>query len=95
MALSDAGDDAALSEYADIREMRDETHAKLGDAVAALETIRLNLLRLHAGSSTVVGVTATLELAAEISEDVERLIAAHGDVETLMRFPRESTPTPV
>jgi serine/threonine-protein kinase len=95
MALSDAGDDASLPEYADIREMRDETHTKLGDAVAALETIRLNLLRLHAGSSTVVGVTATLELAAEISDDVERLIAAQGDIETLMRFPRESTPTPV
>jgi hypothetical protein len=40
-------------------------------------------------------MTATLELAVEISGDVERLIAAHGDIETLMRFPRESATTPV
>jgi hypothetical protein len=95
IALVDAGGDATLPEYADIVAMRDETHAKLREAVAALETIRLNLLRLHAGSSTIGGMTATLELAVEVSDDVERLIAGHRDIETFLRFPRESATTPV
>ena len=38
-----------------LRAERDIVHARLGEAVGALETIRLNLLRLHAGSATVEG----------------------------------------
>lgn len=93
--LGDGGDVAASPEYADLRTARDATHAKLGDAVGALETIRLNLLRLHAGSVTVVGLTTHLGLAAAVSDDVERLIAAQQEVEQMVRFPREPSPTPV
>jgi serine/threonine-protein kinase len=82
-------------DYESLREERDLVHDKLGDAVGALETIRLNLLRLHAGSATVEGLTTHIGLAAEVSAEVERLIAARDEVETRLRFPREVEPTPV
>ena len=72
-ALNDAGDAGASVEFADVRATRDEIQAKLGDAVGALETIRLNLLRLHAGSGSIEGLTTHLGLAAEVSESVVRL----------------------
>jgi serine/threonine-protein kinase len=87
--------DAASPEYAEVRALRDSIHAKLGDAVGALETIRLNLLRLHAGSATVEGLTTHLGLAADVSEEVERLIAAHEEVERSLKFPRQPASTPV
>ena len=87
--------DAASPEYAEVRALRDSIHAKLGDAVGALETIRLNLLRLHAGSATVEGLTTHLGLAADVSEEVERLIAAHEEVERSLKFPRPPASTPV
>ena len=65
------------------------------EAVGALETIRLDLLRLHAGSVTVEGLTTQLGLAAEVSAEVERLIEAHGEVDDALRFPREMMPSPV
>jgi eukaryotic-like serine/threonine-protein kinase len=94
-ALADAGDAASSERYADVRDARDEMHAKLGETVTALETIRLNLLRLHAGSATVEGLTTHLGLAADVSEEVERLIASHKEVDEIMRFPRAVAPTPV
>jgi serine/threonine-protein kinase len=93
-ALGEAAD-AASPEYAEVRALRDSIHAKLGDAVGALETIRLNLLRLHAGSATVEGLTTHLGLAADVSEEVERLIAAHEEVERSLKFPRLPASTPV
>ena len=94
-ALADAGDAGAGSGYADVREMRDSLHDKLRDAVGALETIRLNLLRLHAGSTSVESVTTHLDIAAEVSAEVERLIAAHGEMERSLHFPRTPATTPV
>jgi hypothetical protein len=94
-ALSDAGSAAATPGYGDVRIARDSVHAKLGDAVAAMETIRLNLLRLHAGSVTVESLTTNLGLAAEVSEEVERLIRGHDDVAHMLKIPREAAATPV
>ena len=82
-------------EYDSLRGERALVHEKLGDAVGALETIRLNLLRLHAGSATVEGLTTHIGLAVEVSAEVERLIAAREEVEGQMRFPREIELTPV
>lgn len=94
-ALNDAGDAAAQSiEYAEVRATRDEIKAKLGDAVGALETIRLNLLRLHAGSGSVEGLTTHIGLAAAVSEEVERLLAAKAEMERGLSFPREIATTP-
>jgi len=94
-ALAASRDVGGSPEYNELGSMRDFVHAKLGEAVAALETIRLNLLRLHAGSTTVEGLTTHLGLAAEVSAEVERLIAAHDEVERVVRFPRQRAPTPV
>jgi serine/threonine-protein kinase len=93
-ALADAGDAATTPAYADVRAVRDEIHARLADAVAALETMRLNLLRLHAGAASVEGVTTHLQLAAEVSDQVARLVAAHAEVEQALRFPRLTASTP-
>jgi eukaryotic-like serine/threonine-protein kinase len=94
-ALSSIGPAETSPEYAELCALRDETHARLSEAVGSLETIRLNLLRLHAGSASVESVTTHLGLAAEVSEQVERLIQAHADVERYVSFPRKPTPTPV
>jgi serine/threonine-protein kinase len=94
-ALAEAGFAAASEQYAGVRETRDAVHAKLGETVGALETIRLNLLRLHAGSTTIEGLTTHLGIAADVSREVERLIAARTDVERLISFPRPVETTPV
>ena len=94
-ALSDAGDAAASEQYVEVRATRDAIHAKLGETVGALETIRLNLLRLHAGSATVEGLTTHLGIAAEVSEEVARLISAYEEMEQAPDFPRLPAATPV
>jgi len=93
-ALAAAPDGGAAEAYADIRAMRDTIHDKLTEAVGALETIRLNLLRLHAGSATVEGLTTHLNIAAEVSREVERLLAARDEIERHLAFPREIASTP-
>ena len=93
-ALADIGDAAASAAYTDLRAMRDSIQTKLGETVAALETIRLDLLRLHAGSGTIAGLTTHIGLAAEVSEEVGRLIAAHAEVERMLAFPRPIAATP-
>ena len=82
-------------DYDALRHERDVVHDKLGEAVGALETIRLNLLRLHAGSATVEGLTTHIGLAQEVSAEVERMIAAREEVDERLRFPRMVEPTPV
>jgi len=66
---------------AELREVRDQVRARLKDAVAALEKIRLNLLKLHAGSGTVQSVTTDLGLAREVAADVDRLLEARQELE--------------
>jgi len=78
----------------DLREARDVIHTKLGETVGALETIRLNLLRLHAGSATVESFTTHLGLANAVSEQVQRLIEAQDDVERALNYPRIPSPSP-
>jgi hypothetical protein len=85
---------ANTPEYDDLRAMRDEVQARLGEAVGTLETLRLGLLRLHAGSMTIDGFTTHLDLASEMSEQVSRMIAAHESVDRVLQFPRETAPTP-
>jgi serine/threonine-protein kinase len=82
------------TEYVKVREIRDEMHAKLTETIAALETIRLNLLRLHAGASTVQSLTTHLNLASQVSASVERLVAAHEEVDRTLKFPRTIAPSP-
>ena len=83
--LNDAGEDATGATYDGVRRDRDTIQAKLGESVGALETIRLNLLRMHAGSVTAAGMTTTIELASDVSAEVERLLAAQMEVKKLLR----------
>ncbi|HET8712777.1 MAG TPA: protein kinase [Gemmatimonadales bacterium] len=66
---------------ADLTGERDLVQQRLKDAVAALETIRLNLLRLHAGTTTVKSLTTDLGLAREIASDIGRHIEGLREVE--------------
>lgn len=94
-ALQGAGGAVMGDDYNDVRAERDLIHERLRVAVGALETIRLSLLRLHAGSLSLEGMTTNIEMAVEVSEDVERLIAARQEVEDVLSFPRDVELTPV
>ncbi|HXO86505.1 MAG TPA: hypothetical protein VN803_13375, partial [Gemmatimonadales bacterium] len=65
----------------DLSAERDLVQQRLKDAVAALETIRLNLLRLHAGTATVKSLTTDLGLAREIARDIGRHVEGLREVE--------------
>ena len=51
------------------------------ESVAALEGIRLDLLRLHAGGSDLAPLTTLIDAARQIGEDVDRLAEAQREVE--------------
>ncbi|MFC1575894.1 protein kinase [Gemmatimonadota bacterium] len=68
----------------DLRNARDAADARLSEVVAALETIRLELLRLHAGAGSVESMTADLTSARELSEDIEHLLEGGREVEKLL-----------
>lgn len=63
---------------------RDAARLRLADAVTALETIRLDLLRLTAGAGSVDSLTADLTEARAVSEEVGRLLDARDEVEALL-----------
>jgi len=66
---------------ADLEAERDLVHRRLADAVRALETIRLNLLRLHAGSGSVRSLTTDLGLAREVAADITLLLEGRREIE--------------
>jgi hypothetical protein len=55
--------------------------AHLAESVAALEGIRLDLLRLHAGASDLAPLTTLLDAARLLGEDVSRLADAQREVD--------------
>jgi serine/threonine-protein kinase len=82
----------------ELRGARAAAEERLRQVVAALETIRIELLRLHAGAATVESVTQDLSAAKEIAEDVARLLASTREVDRLLQRPTppewRSLPTP-
>jgi serine/threonine-protein kinase len=54
---------------------------RLATAVAALETLRLDLLRLHAGSGTIDELTQDIEAARQLGEEIDIEIEARREVE--------------
>ncbi len=60
---------------------RNLVHTRLADAVKALETIRLNLLRLHAGSGSVQSLTTDLGLAREVAAEINLLLEGRREIE--------------
>ena len=70
---------------ADLTEERELVQQRLADAVAALETIRLNLLRLHAGTGSVKNLTTDLGLAREVAKAVDLLLEGHREIDAELR----------
>ena len=68
----------------DLTAARDLTRIRLSETVAALETIRLDLLRLRTGAGSVDRITADLAAAGEIGETVDRLLAAGEEVDKVV-----------
>jgi serine/threonine-protein kinase len=66
---------------ADLSAERDLVQQRLKDAVTALETIRLNLLRLHAGTGSVRSLTTDLGLARELARDIGAQVDGLREVE--------------
>ncbi|HUL01854.1 MAG TPA: serine/threonine-protein kinase [Gemmatimonadales bacterium] len=70
---------------ADLERERDLVQRRLGDAVKALETIRLNLLRLRAGSGSVQSLTTDLGLARQVAQEIGHVLAAEREVDEALR----------
>ena len=60
---------------------------QLAESVSALESIRLDLLRLHAGASDLAPLTTLMDAARRVGEDLHRLAEAQEEVEGSTRDP--------
>jgi hypothetical protein len=60
-------------EYARLSDRRDDAKRELGTTVAALETIRLGLLRLHGGGNVLDTISQLLDRAQNAADDLDRL----------------------
>jgi hypothetical protein len=69
----------------DLQTTRDAAQAKMLDAVSALETIRLGLLRLQAGGVTTGGITQDLAAARELLGELEVLGESAAEVERALK----------
>jgi len=77
-----------------LRAERDAVATRMRNAVSALEVLRLNLLRLHAGAIGVDGVTTHIGLALEASDHVARHVEARDEVEDVFAGVRASDEVP-
>ena len=75
--------DRAATE-AELRASRNETAARLGATVSALEGIRLDLLRLQMGTAGIDSVTASLEAAQRVGDQIAFAASAHAALEQLL-----------
>ena len=72
--------DAALAR---LTASRNEARERLARSVAALEAMRLDLLRLQGGVSEPGGLTTALDAARGVARDLQALAEAHGDLSQL------------
>jgi serine/threonine-protein kinase len=87
--------ESSESEVDVLAERRSAAKAHLAESVAALESIRLDLLRLHAGASDLAPLTTLMDAAGRIGEDMNRLAEAQREVEDAMgRRADRRIPTP-
>jgi serine/threonine-protein kinase len=70
---------------ADLRATRATAEAGLSEVVTALENLRLDLLRLHAGAGSPDGITRDLVAARALGEEADRLLAGAREVEQAMK----------
>jgi hypothetical protein len=69
----------------DLRDARQRADSRMSDVVTALETIRLDLLRLQAGVGSVEHITLDLAAAEEVGKEADRLVAGRREVESALR----------
>jgi serine/threonine protein kinase len=69
----------------DLRSTRDRAADRLAATVAALENIRLDLLRLQLGDGHIASVTASLEAAQEVAADLNAYADASAEVDRSLR----------
>ncbi|MGH7714059.1 MAG: hypothetical protein ACREOG_22455, partial [Gemmatimonadaceae bacterium] len=60
---------------------REAATARLAESVAALEGIRLDLLRVHAGASDLAPLTTLMDAARLLGEDLRRLAEAQREAD--------------
>ena len=94
--LARAERDASLEEVTRERtvrkqlvESREKAKSELGTTVAALETIRLGLLKLNGGVDVANTITELIERAQSAADDLDRLAAAAKELD--LAFPDVST----
>ena len=75
-AMAPGRDDAEL-----LAARKQRAQKQLSEAVAALEGIRLDLLRVHAGAQDLAPLTTLLDAAREIGADLSRLADAQAEIE--------------
>jgi serine/threonine-protein kinase len=90
LAVFDRGDgvrdEAGRQEAAEeLRAARSLASDRLSATVAAIENIRLDLLRLQIGSTGIESVTASLDAARHIGRQISESLEAQGEVERLLR----------
>ncbi|HET9011354.1 MAG TPA: protein kinase [Gemmatimonadaceae bacterium] len=90
LAAFDRGDDgladAERTRVADeLRSARAQAVERLAATVAAIENIRLDLLRLQMGSTGIESVTASLDAARRIGQQISEALDAQEQVERLLR----------
>ena len=71
---------------------RDVAAQRLAEAVAALENIRLSLLKLKAGTGSLTELTADLTAARQLNAAMDAAADAREEVEAFLR--RAPTPPP-
>lgn len=91
-----AGSSSSDAEVLEARRAAASKH--LADSVAALEGIRLDLLRLHAGANDLAPLTTLIDAARVLGEDLARLAEAQQEAEKsvgLGKLGAGKIPTPV
>jgi len=79
-ALASLGGADATHPADGVNAARDAAKKELADSVAALEAVRLDLLRLHGGATDLRSITTILDAARELGEELDRLGRAQREV---------------
>ncbi len=90
--------DAALSRSRLDRGEAGPWSERLERSVAAIETLRMGLLRMNAGSVAAGSLTAELDAARELSERIDQLMAGAAEADAALeedRSPRQSAAQPM
>ncbi|HJU88194.1 MAG TPA: serine/threonine-protein kinase [Gemmatimonadaceae bacterium] len=93
---STLGDQTVLAERrehvaAELRVARDSASRRLASTVAALENIRLDLLRLQAGAGSLESLTVVIDAARRVGTAVDDAISSREETERLLA-PEDSPP---